>query len=1283
MSDEVIRYEDLVQPDDSINKLIEQLTELNKTYKESLDTIKVGAKEIISQLKAMSSATAEGRAEIDESAIAADRLRRAQKELKFAMSDVGKEVAWLKAETSTYNTGTVETRKQIEALAGSYDKLKLQMKEQVALWKSLSVADRKSGFGQDLLNDILSTKSQLAALDDQLKIHIEHVSAVSKAEERLNFLRSEEGQRLMELKQQIREEISAHSAQGPAIDSVAKAHERLNAARAASRVQLHELEIQTKEANAIAKLQAQLNLSAAGSYSALSAQYELNKIKLNAMSKAEREAADSGKKLEKETLELYAQMQKMQEAMGNHRLSVGNYKRAWDGLGVSVSQIVRELPAAAVSANTFFLGISNNIPMFYDEVRKIRKENEILVAQGKQARSVVKEVGKALLSFNTILVLGLTFLSMYGKEVVNWISSLFKAEAAAISYAQAVENVNEALEKHNGNYGQQVETLKRLSDEWKDITWGDDKTKLQWIRDNKSEFDKLNVSVRNVNEAENLFYENTDIMIMAMKYRAKAAAAMKLAADEYEKALVAEAKAETERAKGPSFGQIFKAGLATAGAGTMQANAAPNQYYQQSQQTIAKGLHDKQVEGLENEAKAAEKTADQYDKLRQKYDEEAKALLKLYNIEEKHKEEKAGRGSKPKDLSDIIDKNGLSIRKKYEQSISGLLRDEYEKRRAAAVDATESAIRDLQAKYKKNEQYLAGVGNTKPLTEEQKQKIYQQQKEINATIENMRRKLQIDLTDIDYEYEIDRNKKLRQVMNFKLDVISDELEKEKQLRLEQINEQEKLYMTLGKDANGDDISVQGLSPEQQAEFENERMQVIATYDKLIYELKLKDINAQLELVKKGSEQELELLMQRNEIAKQLALTNNALQPIEKRKDPDQISKGQDKKGNLEIGRVKMRNFDQQQALDKAAFNATKHNEYEITQFKLKQEKERWEKQIELAEQGGLDWSEAQIEAAKKALGGVNAQIKEKSSFMYQVGQKGLGTHLMELFGFNDDQIKAMNEAADIVLDNINDILDAETELAEAEVKLAEKRVDAARSAYEAEIEARNNGYANNVDTAKKELELEKKNLATKQKLQAQAEKRQRALDTVTQASSLVTASAKLWSSFAGMGPFGPALAIAAIAAMWTSFAVSKVKAKQVAAAQQEYGEGGYEVLEGGSHASGHDIDLGTRNSKGRNMRAEGGEAVAVINKRSTKRYKKVLPDLVKSINKGTFEEKFLSAFKVGDELSQSISYNQQVVDLSSIEKDLRALKNNTESRYYVMADGSLVEKRKNVTRITR
>ena len=98
------------------------------------------------------------------------------------------------------------------------------------------------------------------------------------------------------------------------------------------------------------------------------------------------------------------------------------------------------------------------------------------------------------------------------------------------------------------------------------------------------------------------------------------------------------------------------------------------------------------------------------------------------------------------------------------------------------------------------------------------------------------------------------------------------------------------------------------------------------------------------------------------------------------------------------------------------------------------------------------------------------------------------------------------------------------------------------------------------------------------------------------------------------------------------------------------------------------------------MRAEGGEAMAIINKRSTRRYRKMLPQIVDSINKGTFEEKFSQAFKTGEELSQNIVYQNQTADLSQIEEDVRALKRNSELQYYTLPDGSYIEKRKNVLR---
>jgi hypothetical protein len=149
--------------------------------------------------------------------------------------------------------------------------------------------------------------------------------------------------------------------------------------------------------------------------------------------------------------------------------------------------------------------------------------------------------------------------------------------------------------------------------------------------------------------------------------------------------------------------------------------------------------------------------------------------------------------------------------------------------------------------------------------------------------------------------------------------------------------------------------------------------------------------------------------------------------------------------------------------------------------------------------------------------------------------------------------------------------------------------------------------------------------------------------------------------------------------MWTSFAVAKVKAKQVtAASSEEYGEGGLEFLEGGSHASGNDIDLATKNSRGKNMRAEGGEALAIINKKQTRRYRKQLPDIINSLNKGTFEDKYLRAFESGEVLQAQIFAAQTSIDLSRVEQDVAEIKKQNSVRYYPVGDGSMLMIKGNV-----
>lgn len=1198
--DDKIKYSDIIEPDDSIEKLVKQLGELNQSYETMVNAIRAGADRIVHSLKSASGATSEGRKAIDEATASTSRLERAQNELKLALSDTGKQIAWLKAQTSDANRATVEQQRYIQQAISSYDRLKSDLKQAVELYKSLTAAERAdSEMGQQLLNDILNLKNQIKALDDQMKPHIQTLSEVEKAEQRLAYLQSDEGKRLLELKAKIAELTSARKQQKATVDPLAQAQEKLAYAQSEENQQLKLYSTQIKEANRVAQLQATIAASAEGSYNRLSAQYELNKIKLNQMSAAQREAGDTGKKLEAETNEIYQQMIKLQEATGNYRLSVGHYQRTWDGLGISISQVVRELPAAAVSLNTFFLGISNNIPMVVDEINRLRKQNELLAAEGKEQISVTKSVVKSLFSWNTALVVLLTVFSMYGKEIITWIDKTLAGRDAAKSFEDALEDLNSELGKGStGAYGQQIAVLRRLSENWKDL--GDNiKAQAQWIKDNEKEFSKLGITIDSINDANNAFVENTESVVAAYKARAKAEAALNIVSQQYQKLLAAENKAETEKVREYGFFDktmnYFKA--------LWGGISGPDSDL--SLETRLKKQRQRNVESLQKDAKSLEQEIESYFNVWKFYEDQADDLFKEIGLEESHKKDKGGRT--PRDADDRLNNLALAAEKAYQKSRTEIERDENKKRRAETFASFNQEIADLSDKYSRIQKILNGQDEKyKKLTESQKETAIKALDDIENAIKNKQKGLTLSLDLLNIDVEIQKAEQLLELL---------ELEGE--------------------------------------------------------------------VSKKGSYEELSNSLKRLYIERQIALLKNAQLPEAKRQPTSAINASFDKQKAITVGSFNMSSFDEQQALDEAVFNEVKRSETEITRFKLEQEKARWQEQIRLAESGGLDWSQAQIDAAKSTVKGIDRELSELDNFIMNIGKKGLGGTLLENLGFSDDQIDALGDAVNIVIEQLQSIMDAEVQLAEQAVEAAEKRVEAAQSAYDAEVEARNNGYANNVATAKKELEQEKKNQQEKQKMLAAAQKRQENLNTVIQASSLITASANLWSSFSSIPIVGPALALAAIATMWTSFAVAKVKAKQVTASQsEEYGEGGLEFLEGGSHASGNDIDLGVENKKKRRMKAEGGEALAIINKQRTRKYRKILPDVIDSFNKGTFEDKYLNAFGNSDKLNISLNSNNNM-DLSKIEDDVRSIRKQNETRYYTMPDGTVIMQHRNVKRIIK
>ena len=148
-----------------------------------------------------------------------------------------------------------------------------------------------------------------------------------------------------------------------------------------------------------------------------------------------------------------------EQRLGNFRSNVGNYQSAFNGLNVSVSQIVRELPSATMGANMFFLAISNNIPMLVDEINKLRAANKLAMKEGKQGVPILKQLGAAVFSWNSLISVGITLLTVYGKDIVSWIGNLFKGKQTIDAAKWSMEQMNAAMAEGRRNAQEEITKL--------------------------------------------------------------------------------------------------------------------------------------------------------------------------------------------------------------------------------------------------------------------------------------------------------------------------------------------------------------------------------------------------------------------------------------------------------------------------------------------------------------------------------------------------------------------------------------------------------------------------------------------------------------------------------------------------------------------------------------------------------------------------------------------------------------------------------------------------------
>lgn len=354
---------------------------------------------------------------------------------------------------------------------------------------------------------------------------------------------------------------------------------------------------------------------------------------------------------------------------------------------MSMQQIARELPSLAMGPQMFFLAISNNIPMFTDALASARKEYEALTDAGKKATPVWKQVLSSLFSWQTAMAALITLSVVYGKEIGGWVKSLFGVKDAALSAAKAQEKVNESFRSSSSDVAEQVTLVRSLSERWKEL--GDNMAdKKQFITENKKEFGKLGVEVGNVNDAENLLVDNTDVFIGAMILRAEAAAAFKLATEQTEKALKKQNEIEERRKKGPTFWDKFRANFFSSASGSAT-------YTRQADTPTAEQLSKNAISALEEEQKAAEDTAKSYMDLFLARTKEWKERLKSAGIKEDDGRKTKDTGKPARDYQDELADARIRAQQKLEAARISVMREGVRKRQALARQELDESLAQI------------------------------------------------------------------------------------------------------------------------------------------------------------------------------------------------------------------------------------------------------------------------------------------------------------------------------------------------------------------------------------------------------------------------------------------------------------------------------------------------------------------------------------------------------------------------------------------------------------
>lgn len=1087
-------------------------------------------------------------------------------------------------------------------------------------------------------------------------------------------------------------------------DKLTRAAKDLAFAESENAKRLAELKQAQKEANELNKLTTRLNQSAEGSYNRLSAQYSINKIYLNNMTVEEREATEEGRKLVAETKAIYEEMKRLQEATGKTSLNVGNYSDAAKGLTTQIENQTKQLALLRLEGKQ---GTA--------EYQQLSKETAILRDAVKDATAEITRMASdtsnldAVLSFAAGASGGFAAftgaMELFGAESED-VQEAQKKLQAAIAITTGVQAIQNAVQKQSaimlGISRLQMAALSKAQVYNRLVTMQGTKATLAATIAQKAfnliaaanPYVLLALALVTVVGALVLFASNTD---KSAKNQQKLNEAQKVWLDYLETEATEMNRVSNERvaqlnrelniakARNASLSETRKIEDEILAERTKAHNKSVGFYGQELddleanraklkqlndmlvQLNNAKARGDKKVyidvdlDGKIDKVKvdeAIEAVQGQIDNTGRAVDIAVNLKTEGADLDAERKILAAQRLQENRDAA----KAETDILRKAEDARIALIKNTFDQQRAQRQAANARAIADIQLQLRVETNLTVKA-----------------RKALNDQIVLLREQLAVDMVNIANQQRAAELSAQRATQDAQIALMAEGAEKQReQLRVE--------YERQIQDINTRLETERGLTETQVAELLNQQLLLQQQYAKSLGELNdqitINQMQAaadrtqlQLDAAREGSQEEINLRIQLLQQQRAIELAQNRQLAEDVRQSEADINAKYDAevlKQTTELNQQRaLMLFDQQQALEASEFDLIRNSEERKTRFRLAQEKARLQKILELNKAAGVKMTDAEVKTIENTIAKIDQEI-EKSK-----GDER-GNDIYGLFGLNldDDQKEAISTSVSFAIEQLNSFLDAKVQAADAAVSAADKEVDASQRRLDAELEARANGYANNVAMAQKELDQAKKNQEKALKEQQKAQKAQQAIQTIQQIGNLVTASALIWSQL------GFPFAIPAIAIMWGSFAAAKIKAAQLsksanAGGSESYGDGTVEMLAGGSHQSGDDVDLGTK-PDGTRRRAEGGEFFAVINKRNSRRFRRIIPDVINSLNRGTFAQKYLNAYNT-DGVNVTVQQNN-APDLRDLKNDVREIKEQNRRRRYVDGNGNVIEVYKNLTR---